>query len=437
MIRSMRDTDRDFVVRLSWAEDNSVQAIKNPIGTTSPMSLGGWRNDKNNNKGWAVFEWTPSLKSCKNTKKPYYFYVEIDPDNVLDEVHEERHKGNTQAISDYGGNNTGFYPFYVFNQGENPDVIQTSGTFRAAAEKATITNTSFTDADGQLIPSVVDYLKEHENEQFVTLTANFTYNGPEVAYAFLDGDILTSAGHANFPDASLNNVTLIETLPYWYVAGTFAFQDFALFNGPNSVTFTLSPSDVVASADTAMLGVIYLTPEDIAEAEEYLGEDPSFTLEEIPDNIVASATDKTYTLTANEEVFWKISSVRLSGATATPEEEDDRLYLYIDLVTASKDEAAPSDYGRTATITVSSIVGHTPRGDYAITVQKSSDGGDEWTDAGTLKFTAADSSPRTGSNGNTSEDDASSSSSSGCNAGMRFLALSLVLSVLILRRKAL
>ena len=186
-----------------------------------------------------------------------------------------------------------------------------------------------------------------------------------------------------------------------------------------------------------MLGVIYLTPEDIAEAEEYLGEDPSFTLDEIPDNIVASATDKTYTLTANEEVFWKISSVRLSGATATPEEEDDRFYLYIDLVTASKDEAAPGDYGRKATITVSSIAWITPKGDYTITVQKSSDGGDEWTDAGTLKFTAADSSPRTGSNGNTSEDDASSSSSSGCNAGMRFLALSLVLSVLILRRKAL
>ena len=369
-------------------------------------------------------------------KKTYYLYVEIDPEHLISEVHEERYKDDTGTISDYGGNNTGFYPFYAYNQGEKPDEIQTSEAFKVASDAASITSVNITDSEGNLIQDLAAYLKARESRQFVTLTANFTYNGPDAAYAFFGGHILTQEGHELYPSPSLNNVVLIDTLPYQYVEDVFAFQDFALFNGYNSVMFTLSPEDVIASADAAMFGVIAITYEEIAAVEAYLGEDPTFTLDEIPDDIVASATEQTYTLKANEEVFWKISSVKLNDTVSTSDEDDeeydDRIYLSINLETASKDEAAPSDYGGEVTITVTSIKGYTPKGDYEITIQKSANDGNEWTDAGTLKFSTTDSEK---SNGNKAH--SSSNGGGGCNAGFTFFALSLVLSALILRRKAL
>lgn len=412
----------DFNVRLSWADSNSIEATKNTIAETS-IKLGGWKNDKNNNKDWAVFNWTPNLTSCKSTRKPYYFYVEIDPDNALDEVHEERYNKTDNTINDYGGNNTGFYPFYVYNVDEKNNEVELSGVFKVAADEASITNVAITDYNGAVIPDVAQYLKEHESEQYVTLTANFTYNGPDIAYAFFGGYILTQV-----PNASISNVMLIDTLPYWYVDDAFTFQEFGLFNGSNSVTFTLSPSALLASAYTSMLGVIAITPKEIAAIEEELGEDPSFTLEAIPDNIVSSATEKTYTLTANEDVFWKISSIKSSGTASTSDGEDD--YLRINLEGVHEDEAAPSNYGKEATITVRSIAGSMPKGDYDISIQKSADDGDEWTDAGTLKFTAADGENSNGNN-------AALSSNGSCNADFTFLALGIALSALIFRHKAL
>ncbi|MBR0253617.1 MAG: hypothetical protein IJQ57_09740, partial [Synergistaceae bacterium] len=74
----------NFTVRLSYASDNTAKAAKTAIATTT-LSLGKWDNTKNNNKGWADFNWTPNLKAGK-----YYFYVEIDPENKLKEVHEAK-----------------------------------------------------------------------------------------------------------------------------------------------------------------------------------------------------------------------------------------------------------------------------------------------------------------------------------------------------------
>ena len=172
-----------------------------------------------------------------------------------------------------------------------------------------------------------------------------------------------------------------------------------------------------------------LTNEELSSDEEfYEGVDPDFELEPIPDDIVSSATGRTYTLTANENVFWMVSGVKHSGTVSTSDEEDDdRDYLDITLETlktASEDETAPENYGKEAVITVSSIAGYTPKGDYEITVQRSTDG-DEWTNAGVLSF-----------NTENAEDDGNnsgvihSSSSGGCNAGLSFGTLALLLSVL-------
>ena len=139
---SFKDTG-NFNVRLSWADDNSPTANKNTIATVS-MSLGGWRNDKNNNKGWAVFNWTPNL----TTNSQYYLYVEIDPDNAITEVHEGRYKSDNTTINDYGGNNTGFYPFYVYNVDDpNAPIGGNVLASSAADDEIRLTPLSFTDGD--------------------------------------------------------------------------------------------------------------------------------------------------------------------------------------------------------------------------------------------------------------------------------------------------
>ena len=127
--------------------------------------------------------------------------------------------------------------------------------------------------------------------------------------------------------------------------------------------------------------------------------------------------------------------VKLSGTASTSDEEDDRDYLDITLETiktTSEDEAAPSDYGQTVTITVSSIAGYTPKGEYEITVQKSSYGDeDEWENAEVLKFDTSKEESDYKSNA------IRSSSSSGCNSGFTVVMFGLALLVLISKRKAL
>ncbi|MCR5347308.1 MAG: hypothetical protein K6E38_05970 [Fretibacterium sp.] len=426
----------NFDVRLSWTTDNSPTAPKTQIATKS-ISLDGWNNDhggwyddKKSNKGWAVFEWTPNLA----TNKQYYLCVEIDPEHKLEEVHEERY-GKDNKISDFGGNNTGFYPFYVYNQGDvklsgsGVVVANSAENIRVAGDGVQLMPLSFEDGDGKSIPDVVAYIKDNREKSFVTITTKFTYSGPELPYAFLTGCTLTQSGRKKVPNAGINTVVDLNALSVDDIDDVFMLEDIALFKGVNSITSTISPSEVtdeaLALAASATFGIISLNEEDIKSAEEYFeGVDPSFTPEEIPANIVSNATAKTYTLTADEDVFWKISSVKISrakdsGAVSTSAEgDDDSKYLDIALESVNEDSDAPSNYGKTVFVTVSSIAGYTPKGEYEITAQKSTDGCEDWTDAGVLKFTAADSRNNSGG--------ASSSSSSGCNAGLGLASVALV-----------
>ena len=425
---SFKDTG-NFNVRLSWANENLPAAVKTPVATVS-MNLKGWSNNNNDNKGTAVFNWKPDLTS----NKQYYFYVEIDPDNTLDEVHEGRYKAGSTTINDYGGNNTGFYPFYVYDIDD--DNAQGGGAVLAsniaAADEVGIAPLYFTDGNDNRIDDMADFIITHSNDSFVTVTANFSYSGQNVPYAFFVGYTLTPSGRAKLPNAGINTIVDLNALEIDDVEDVFMFNDIALFNGTNKVTFTFMPSELAASASeitsaaaSAAFGVITLTDEDLTSLEEefYEGVDPFFELEAIPDNIVSSAAAKTYTLNSDTSVFWKISGVKPGGTASTSDAEDARDYLDITLETISEDEAAPSDYGRTVNITVSSIAGYTPKGDYEITVQKSEDC-DEWTDAEVLRFTAESNS------GNTSH-----SSGSGCNAGFSFGTLAFLMGGILAFRK--
>ena len=423
----------NFNVRLSWTTENSPTSAKTVIGTVS-ITLGGWRNDKTNNRGTAVFNWVPNIPKGKQ----YYFYVEIDPENAITEVHEGRYGSNTTTVSDYGGNNTGFYPFEIYNQGDtDPSSGSVLASVSAAADEVRLTSLYFTDGGDNRITDMAAYMRAHSDDSFVIITANFNYSGEEVPYVSFMGCVLTQSGRQKLPGASLNTVADISSLNADDISDVFMVSDIALFNGNNQVTFTVSPaellaleSEITSVANSAVFGVMLLTDEELISDEEefYEGEDPSFTLEPISDDVVSSATGKFYTLTANENVFWVISGVKFSGTASTSDaEDDDRNYLDITIETLSEDEDIPDNYGREIYITVSSIAGYTPKGNYEITIQKSSDG-DEWENAGVLSFNTEDAED----DGDISE---VSSSSGGCNSGFALFAL--VSAALILKRKTL
>ncbi len=446
---SFKDTD-DFIVRLSLASDNTMSAKKTTIAETT-MRLGGWKNGTNNNKGTAVFNWTANISSDQDSKKKnFYLYVEIDPENKLAEVHEARHavittdpdipggddddddddddgwfgaSASSPKVSDYGGNNTGFYPVYIYNF-DDP-VISISENLRAsAADKFSITSLYFTDSSGRMINDMAKFILDHKDESFVPVTAHFTYSGPETPYALFGCYLLTQSGKQKVPGAGINTIVDIDALGHGDVEDVFTLQDFALFNGNHQVTFAISPSELIDSASEIIPNAHLITfgietidfgEEKVISSDEefYEGEDPYFELEPIPDDIVSIPTTATYSLSANEDVIWLISGVKFNG-TASASDDRDLLDIELDVIdtTSVSSDISPFDYGRNACVTVSSLEGYTPKGEYVITVQKSADG-EEWTEAGVLKFTAADGEGDSGSTIATV-----GSAGGGCNTGL-------------------
>lgn len=77
------------------------------------VTLGGWQKDTENNKATLAFDWTVPADMAEGR---YDFYFQIDPDNVLDEIHENWNTTSGDAGYDPGGNNLGRYPFAVTSE---------------------------------------------------------------------------------------------------------------------------------------------------------------------------------------------------------------------------------------------------------------------------------------------------------------------------------
>ena len=91
----------NFKVRLSYAKNNNYNAAKTTIGEYTFTKLPGWCSGLN--RQTATFTWTPDVADGI-----YCIFAEIDPDNTLDEVHENRRDDSGQIV-DYGGNNLGYW----------------------------------------------------------------------------------------------------------------------------------------------------------------------------------------------------------------------------------------------------------------------------------------------------------------------------------------
>ena len=110
---SFRDTGT-FKVKLSYGTGSFNALAANTAALTeidsTDISLGGWSNvTSRNNHGWAEFTWTVP-EDMKTTD--CYFFVQIDPDNALEEVHESRLNPDG-TMRDMGGNNEGYFEFVV------------------------------------------------------------------------------------------------------------------------------------------------------------------------------------------------------------------------------------------------------------------------------------------------------------------------------------
>ena len=98
---SFKDAE-NFKVRLSYAKTNDYNAQKTTIGDYTFTKLPGWGNGDHRQR--AVFTWTPEGMD----DGIYYLFADIDPENVLDEVHENR-RSSTGTLIDAGGNNMGYW----------------------------------------------------------------------------------------------------------------------------------------------------------------------------------------------------------------------------------------------------------------------------------------------------------------------------------------
>lgn len=102
------------------------------------IPLKGWTNDGDMEKGGSnkavlVFDWTPEI-----AEGDYEFYVELDPDNVISEVHERWTK-STRA-----GNNNGYRPFAVVTTEGVSSGAVTASWVSSAEDGDMVTSSDFT-----------------------------------------------------------------------------------------------------------------------------------------------------------------------------------------------------------------------------------------------------------------------------------------------------
>lgn len=235
---SFLDTD-EFTVRLSYVKNNVPTAAKTLI-TEKKISLKGWINTEDRNKGWVDFDWTPDIASGN-----YYFYVEIDPENQLEEVHESRLDENNN-LRDCGGNNTGFYPFSVFNV--ETDNIHSANLLKASGIKAAadaeipegkiLVTMKFMGSDNiDVLEAYLD--SQTEKDLPVPVTCEVMYEGDYIfPYITVTGYNYKEGTRDKYGDdySNVTNEDIGETILHYSTS---------LFPGvPHEFTFMLAPSDI-------------------------------------------------------------------------------------------------------------------------------------------------------------------------------------------------
>lgn len=267
-------------VRLSYSNTLNPQdrnATRHVIGTQI-VQLEGWTNYANSmengtsNRGVANFEWTvPDNETTADGN--YYFFVELDPDNTIQEVHESRMTNDGNTIRDVGGNNEGYFPFSVLRlteenlqkmpqylmassfESENNRMIYSSSFVSSAAsnDKIVFIPNHVIVNDGEVkvklngsddVSGIVDILrqaKETNPRDPVTITAEITNTTGIIFPEVMLYGVNLKAGSPLF-DVDENGNTV--PAPAFY-EDAFVREEFALFPGETlRLPFRVIPGDV-------------------------------------------------------------------------------------------------------------------------------------------------------------------------------------------------
>ena len=257
----------DVKVRLSCSKvlnPTVKQDASRTIIQEKTINLKGWDNvvnsvaDGTSNRGVVNFDWTvPDSIEDGN----YYFYVDIDPDNAIVEVHESRMKSPTE-VADCGGNNEGYFPFSIFHL--NAENAQKVARGSSVAPNGVLYASS---VNGSVRAST-------EVEQIPQLNTKVRFNGSEnidSVYAYLRQAKITSPDDEVVIDCEVENATAVvfpEVILYGlnlkpgeeyfrynddgetefvYEAFSNAFVRHEMMLFPNDVTrftFSVKPSDI-------------------------------------------------------------------------------------------------------------------------------------------------------------------------------------------------
>ena len=147
--------------------------------------------------------------------------------------------------------------------------------------------------------------------------------------------------------------------------------------------------------------------------------------ENVNNENVNNTISKTYTLSKDVAVYWKLSGdITFSASGLSTAAENPADMIYVNIMPGNTDEVA----AKKVDLTVVSIEGMTRKGVYKIPVLTSTSK-DDWTNAETqtIEFNTSEVT--------SSEKINSGSSGGGCNVGVMIFGLGIALSTLIMKRK--
>ena len=364
---SFKDTG-NFTARLSYSASNEPTAAKTALATTT-ISLGGWSNDRNNNKGWLIFN-VPGSMTQNIASGNYYLWVELDTGNAIDEVHEARMAADTSTVQDYGGNNTG-YSGIVFVNMNSSSVLAKNGSsvvrasfssagFMASAsgdvkgDKITIT-TNLTMNGMNNIADLEAYLNAQEDPSVrIPVLCEVTYDGDYVipyatmtgyhvsnstekltaynyaleaipksekeefayaSFAMIPGQtsrftVMLCADDLIFPAESDNDtLTYFEIgIPGYDVNFRWAEQEQDIDYGRNRIYGGDQTIEILLDNGTAYN--MYTNLEDVAAAV-------SADAPAVSDDVITVVVSKDFTLSKPSAVYWRISGVTLRDSDNT------------------------------------------------------------------------------------------------------------------------
>ena len=203
------------------------------------------------------------------------------------------------------------------------------------------------------------------------------------------------------------------------------------YTGP----ITIGQSGLTESEDLELIAYVKSNnPDVIADSEILIW---SYTIsplvsEDAGSSVIKNNISKTFTLSKDIAVCWRVDSSRITFSLASAAAAEDEIIVS---VTPANAEEVPT---KRIDVTVMTLAGTTLKGIYKIPVQTSTDGGQTWTDEEPILFNtveaveeAQNNNNSDNNNSNGSEASSNPGSSGGCSIGAGVLAL----LALIFKRK--